>query len=84
MARAEVTQSMRVGTFGDFVVMGCQYRDEAGDEHWYIAVLTGPDPVTRTYHIVGGELPAELTTDERDAVIQAIRCWESEPLSRPN
>ena len=32
----ELIQSMRVGTFGDFVVLGSQYRDEAGDRHWYV------------------------------------------------
>jgi hypothetical protein len=84
MARAEVTQSMRVGTFGEFVVMGSQYRDEVGDLHWYIALLTGHGPVTRTHHVVDGELPEDLTADERDAVIQAIGLWESLPLSRPN
>ena len=84
MARTEVTQNMRIGTFGEIVVMGSQYRDEAGDTHWYIALLSGPDPVTRLHHIVGRELPDQLTADERNAVIQAIRSWESQPISRPN
>ena len=30
MAAIELIQSMRVGTFGDFVVLGSQYKDEAG------------------------------------------------------
>jgi hypothetical protein len=84
MAAIELIQSMRVGTFGDFVVMGSQYKDQAGDRHWYIALLTGPDPVARIHHVIAGELPDELTVDERDAVIAAIRLWERLPLSRPN
>ena len=84
MARAEVTQSMRIGMFGGFVVLGSQYRDEAGDQHWYVALLGGSEPVTRIHHVVAGELPEELTVDERDAVIEAIRLWESQPPSRPD
>ena len=84
MAAIELIQSMRVGTFGDFVVLGSQYKDEAGDRHWYIALLAGPEPVTRIYGVVAGEMPEDLTVDERDAVIEAIRLWESQPPSRPN
>lgn len=84
MARPEVTQSIRIATFGEIAVMGSQYRDEAGDMHWYIALLTGPDPVRQLHHIVRGELPDGLTADERDAVSQAIRSRESQPMSRPN
>ena len=80
MDAIELIQSMRVGTFGDFVVLGSQYKDEAGDRHWYIALLAGPEPVARIYHVIAGELPGELTVDERDAVIEAIRLWESQPL----
>ena len=84
MGAIELIQSMRVGTFGNFVVLGSQYKDGAGDQHWYIALLTGPEPVARVHHVIYGELPDELTVDERDAVIAAIRLWESQPLSRPN
>jgi hypothetical protein len=84
MDTIEVIQSMRIGTFGDFVVLGSQYKDESGGRHWYIALLTGPEPVARIHHVIAGELPEELTVDERDAVIEAIRLWESQPLSRPN
>jgi hypothetical protein len=75
---------MRVGTFCGFVVLGSQYKDEAGDRHWYIALLTGPEPVATVHHVIAGELPDELTVDQRDAVIQAIKLWESQPSSRPN
>jgi hypothetical protein len=84
MAAIELIQSMRVGTFGDFVVMGSHYQDQSGDRHWYIALLTGSDPVARIHHVIDGDLPEELTVDERDAVIAAIRLWESQALSRPN
>jgi hypothetical protein len=84
MAGIELIQSMRVGTFCGFVVLGSQYRDEAGDRHWYIASLTEFEPVARIHHVIAGDLPEELTVDERDAVIAAIRLWESQPLSRPN
>ena len=84
MGAIELIQNMRVGTFGNFVVLGSQYKDGAGDQHWYIALLTGPEPVARIHHVIDGELPDELTVDERDAVIAAIRLWESQPLSRPN
>jgi hypothetical protein len=84
MDAIELIQSMRVGTFGEFVVLGSQYKDETGDRHWYIALLTGPEPVARIHHVIAGELPGELTVDERDAVIEAIRLWESQPQSRPN
>jgi hypothetical protein len=84
MAAIELIQSMRVGTFGDIVVLGSQYKDEVGDRHWYIALLTGPEPVANIHHVIAGELPDELTVDERDAVITAIRLWESQPLSTPN
>ncbi|MEA2538894.1 MAG: hypothetical protein QOH35_260 [Acidobacteriaceae bacterium] len=84
MSAIELIQSMRTGTFGEFVVMGSQYKDEAGDRHWYIALLTGPEPVANIHHVIAGELPDELTVDERDALIAAIRLWESQPLSSPN
>ena len=84
MSRAAVTQSMKSGTFGGFVVTGSKYSDEAGERHWYIALLAGPETATKIYHVIAGELPDELTVDERDAVIQAIRLWEAQPLSRPN
>jgi hypothetical protein len=84
MAAIELIQSMRVGIFGDFVVMGSQYKDGEGDRHWYIASLTGPEPVANIHHVIAGELPDELTVDQRDAVIAAIRMWESQPLSSPN
>jgi hypothetical protein len=83
MFAIELIQSMRTGTFGEFVVMGSQYKDQAGDRHWYIALLTGPEPA-RIHHVIAGELPDELTVDERDAVIQAITLWERQPLSKPN
>jgi hypothetical protein len=75
---------MRVGIFGEFVVLGSQYKDDAGDRHWYIALLTGPEPIPTIHHVIDGELPDELTVDERDAVIQSIRLWEAQPLSKPN
>lgn len=84
MDTVEVTHSMRTGTSGEFVVMGIQYKDEAGDRHWYIALLTGPGPVARIHHVIDGELPDELTVDERDAVIQAVTLRERQPLSKPN
>jgi hypothetical protein len=84
MAAIELIQSMRIGTFGDFVVMGSPYSDVAGDRLWYIALLTGPEPVANIHHVIAGELPDEPTIDERDAVIEAIRLWESQALSRPN
>ena len=84
MDTVELIQSMRVGTFGDFVVLGSQYKDEVGDRHWYIALLTESEPAARIHHVIAGELPDELTVDERDAVIAAISLWESQPLSRPN
>jgi hypothetical protein len=84
MSAIELIQSMRTGTFGEFVVMGSQYKDQAGDRHWYIALLTGPEPVAKIHHVTAGELPDELTVDERDAVIEAIRLWEAQPQLRPN
>lgn len=84
MSPAEVVQSMRAGAFGGFVVLGSQYRDETGQLHWCIALLPGQDPNTRIYHVIGGELPDELDQDERHAVIDAIRPWESQPASMPN
>jgi hypothetical protein len=84
MSAIKLIQSMRTGTFGEFVVMGSQYKDGAGDRHWYIALLVGPEPVARIHHVIAGELPDELTVDERDAVIEAIRLWEKQPLSKPN
>ena len=86
MRRAEIVQSMRAGSFGGFVVLGSQYWDEIGELHWYIALLPeqAPAPGTRIYHVMAGEVPDELTGDERHAVIEAIRSWESQPASRPN
>ena len=84
MRRAEIVQSMRAGSFGGFVVLGSQYRDEGGELHWYIALLPEPAPGTGIYHVVAGEMPDELTGEGRHAVIEAIRSWESQPASRPN
>jgi hypothetical protein len=49
-----------------------------------LALLTGPEPVANIHHVIAGELPDELTVDERDAVIAAIRLWEAQPQLRPN
>jgi hypothetical protein len=49
-----------------------------------VALLAGPHAPTNTYHVVAGALPEELTVEERDSVIQPIRLWEAQPLSRPN
>lgn len=84
MRRAEIVQSMRAGSFGGFVVLGSQYRDEIGELHWYIALLPERGPGTVIYHVVDGEMPDQLTGDGRHAVIEAIRSWESQPASRPN
>lgn len=75
---------MRTGAFGDFVLLGSQYKDETGELNWYIALLPRGESETRIYHIVGGELPDGLVAEERDVVIQAIRLWEAEPISRPS
>lgn len=82
--RVEVIQSMRTGTFAGFTVLGSQYRDEDGDQHWYVAVLAEPDAAATTYHVRSGEIPDELKGDEREAVIQAIKLWDAQPLSRPD
>ena len=83
---AEVVQSMRRGIFGDFVVLGSQYRDRNGELHWYIALfpehITQPHP--KIHHVVKGAMPDGVAQDEREAMVQAIGLWESEPASRPN
>jgi hypothetical protein len=75
MSRVEVIQSMRTGTFGDFVVLGSLYRDQKGELHWYVALfpehITQPRP--KIHHLVKGTLPDGVSADEREAMVQANR-----------
>jgi hypothetical protein len=75
---------MRTGVFDGFILLGSQYRDQVGELHWYIALLPKRSSAPTIYHVVAGELPDELTGDERQAVMMAIRSWEDQPSSRPN
>ena len=84
MRKAEVVQSMRTGTFGAFIVLGSQYRDQAGELRWYIALLSNDCPNLKIRHVLKGELPDGLAQDEREAILEAIGSWESQPASRPN
>jgi hypothetical protein len=83
---AEVVQSMRTGTFGDFVVLGSQHRDRSGELHWYIALVSehSAQPRPKIHHVVKGAVQDGVTQDQREAMFQAIGLWESEPASRPN
>ena len=83
MGRAEVVQSMRAGTFGEFVVLGSQYRDQSGELHWYIAVLSEDSPNSKLRHVLTGERPEGLSQGELQATVDAIWLWESYPGSRP-
>ena len=75
---------MRTGIFGEFQVLGSQYRDEVGELHWYVALLCSENSSPKIHHILDGLLPEQLVKDERDAVIEAITLWEREPTARPN
>ena len=86
LRNAEVVQSMRRGIFGDFVVLGSQYRDRKGELHWYIALVLehSAQPLPKIHHVVRGAMPDGVAQDESEAIVQAIGLWESEPASRPN
>jgi hypothetical protein len=81
--RAEVVQSVRTGIFGGFLVLGSQYRDQSGELHWYIAVLSEGCPNSTLRHVLRGERPEGLNQDELQATVEAIWLWESYPGSRP-
>jgi hypothetical protein len=81
---AAVIQSMRMGTFGGFKVLGSQYRDEIGEHHWYVALLPSEKPSPTIHHILAGLIPEQLEQEERDAIIEALTLWEREPAARPN
>jgi len=82
--RVEVVHSMRVGAFGDFVVLGSQYQDHQGELHWYVAVIAGHGSHAKIHHVLRGKMPEGVGEDERDAMVEAIWLWESEPASKPN
>jgi hypothetical protein len=84
MTRATVVKSMHIGRFGEFAVLGSHYLDGNGESCWYVALLREQDPYPSIHHVISGDLPDELARDERHAVIEAIRLWESQPISRPN
>jgi hypothetical protein len=83
VSRAEVVQSMRMGTFSGFPVFGSRYRDPTGELHWYIALLAR-DGLCKIRHVLTGEVPEGLAQDECKAIVEAISSWEAEPGSRPN
>ena len=83
VSRAEVVQSMRVGTFSGFDVLGSRYRDPTGELHWYIALLTEKGPC-KICHVLRWEVPEGLSQDECKAIVEATSSWESQPASRPN
>jgi hypothetical protein len=82
--RVEVVHSMRVGAFGEFVVLGSQYQDHQGEMHWYVAVIAGRCSHAKIHHVLRGKMPEGAGEDEREAMIEAIWLWESEPASKPN
>lgn len=59
MARAEITQTMRIPTLGDFMAWEASTEMRQARDNGYIALLRRPEPVTKIYHVVGGELCAE-------------------------
>jgi hypothetical protein len=84
VGRAVVVQSMRTGTFGEFVVLGSQYRDQGGELNWYVALVAVNGSPFKIHHVLSGDLPEGLPQDQREAMDQAICLWESQPESRPN
>jgi hypothetical protein len=84
VTKTEVIQSMRAVTFGDFTVLGSQYRDQSGELRWYVALLSKDWPNFKIRHVMKGEAFEGFTQDEREVVAEAIEFWESEPASRPN
>jgi hypothetical protein len=82
--RAEVVQSMRGGIFSGFAVLGSQYRDQTGTLNWYVALVAVDGSPSKIRHFLNGEWPEGVPQDQREAVVQAIRLWESQPESRPN
>lgn len=75
---------MRAGTFGEFVVLGSQYRDQAGELKWYVALVAVDCSPSKIRQVLSGELPEGLPRDQREAILQAINLWKSQPASRPN
>lgn len=79
-----IIQSMRADRFGDVTVLGSQYRDQNRMLHWCFAMWSEQDTRVRIRHVSGGEIPSYLDSDDRQALIEAIRVWESSPRSHPN
>jgi hypothetical protein len=79
-----IVQSMRAGSFADVSVLGTQYRDRSGGDHWYFAVWSEQDITVRIYRASCGELPEQLESAHREALMKAIELWESSPVSQPN
>jgi hypothetical protein len=77
--QTEVLQSVKAGTFGEFVVLGSEYRAQSGELHWYIAVLCEGCPSFKLRHVLRGEAPEGLNQDESEAVVEAIWLWDSHP-----
>ena len=73
----KILQSMRAGRFGDLTVLGSQYVDRNRVSHWCCAVWSEQNPDVQTYWISAADLPENLTEKHREAVLQAIRMWES-------
>jgi hypothetical protein len=75
---------MRAGTFGEFVVLGSQYRDQAGELRWYVALVAVNGSQSKIRQVLSGEVPENLAQDEREAMVKAICLWDSQPAFRPN
>jgi len=84
VTKTEVIQSMRAVTFGDFTVLGSQYRDQSGELRWYIALHSKDWPNFKIRHVMKEQALEGFAQDEREVVAEAIEFWESQPASRPN
>ena len=73
----KILQSMRAGRFGDLTVLGSQYVDRNKVSHWCCAVWSEQNPNVQTYWISAAELPENLIGKHQEAVLQAIKMWES-------
>jgi hypothetical protein len=74
-------QSMRLDTdFRDFIIIGCQYKNENQSPEWHLAVWSERDNKVRRYWMVAGMQPDIFATEDLEAVRWAIARWEANPV----
>jgi hypothetical protein len=72
---------MRIDTkFGDFTLIGSQYKNENQTREWHLVVWSERDNNVRRYWVIAGKPPEQFAGEDLKAVEPAISKWEAKPV----